>query len=133
VILSHGSKEAERREYLVFQSHGYNFALPASRVVAVHDSLQPLSVSFSETVFLTTEVESWSLVLDNGTALSVASVCDITAIPRTLPLPGYIFDSDTPDWIRGAHWDDETEHVILILNEERLWELLSNNVPDLQI
>lgn len=123
-------------QYLVFQSNGYNFALPTSLVVRVHDQADPASVSFSEVIFGGKEPEPTSLQLQFGLAVSVASVVDITSIPRSLPLPGYIFDGDAPDWIRGAYCDDdqheETGGMILILNEERIFELLNGDVSDLQ-
>ncbi len=112
-------------QYLVFQSNGYNFALPASLVVTVQEYVQPGAVSFSEAILATAETEPWSLVLEGGRALSVARVCDIISIPRTLPLPGYIFDSSTPDWIRGAHWDEKAGQIVLVLNHERLYDLLN--------
>jgi hypothetical protein len=115
-------------EYLVFLSSGWDFAIPASLVVHIRRTPPPLCVSFSEAVLCSREPEDWSVLLESGVWLSVADVFEIRPLAGTLPLPGYIFASDT-DWIRGVCWEEKGP--ILILNDQRLYSMVEGHVSDI--
>ena len=108
-------------EYIIFESCGYHFALPASAVDGIHEERKG-GVSFSGRIFDSAEVELFVLSLKSGIRFRVHSVQETVLPEEALPVPGYIFENNN-DWIQGILWDRNPR--VLLLNEGALACILS--------